>query len=148
VGLLVALGRVNREAVDGLTILGELGLDGAIRGVRGVLSVARHLSSRSADGRGLVLPPANVSEAGLVRSVPLVAPATLCKLAEMLGTRALKRTEPEPRGPPNHQADDFADVVGQDAAKRALEIAAAGGHACPLVGPPGAGKTMLARRMP
>ena len=82
VGLLVALGEIPIDAVNELVFLGELGLDGAIRGVRGALSVARHLSDQTT--RALVLPPANVDEAGLVRCVPLVAPSTLRDLVDAL----------------------------------------------------------------
>jgi magnesium chelatase family protein len=144
---LVALGALPRCALDGLVVLGELGLDGSIRGVRGVLPVARRTAVRSRRAT-LVVPAANLGEAALVPRVRLATPATLAELLSWLRAGQL----PEPQRPradaPLPDEADFGDVVGQDSAKRALEIAAAGGHACLLVGPPGAGKTMLARRLP
>ncbi len=146
-GVLAATGQLPDGALDGLVALGELGLDGALRPVRGVLPVARRLSLDRV--RALVLPPANVPEAALVSGVALAAPATLEQLVCELRARCLTVvSERQPLTVQGRDMVDLSDVVGQHAARRALEIAAAGGHAVLMVGAPGTGKTMLARRLP
>ena len=145
--LLAASGQLPLDALEGVCAIGELGLDGQLRAVRGVLTVARHVAATS--NALLIVPPDNLSEALCVPNARATAPRTLAEVVVALRNGSLRASARTPVvATLRDDAPDLGDVVGQDMAVRALEIAAAGAHNLLLVGPPGAGKTMLARRLP
>ncbi|ODT99685.1 MAG: hypothetical protein ABS81_25245 [Pseudonocardia sp. SCN 72-86] len=144
-GVLAAGGTVPQKSLYRTVLLGELALDGRLRPVRGVLPCL--LAARDAGMRRVVVPVAALAEASLVTGLDIHGATTLAEVVDFLvDGRVLHPPEPVDETPPEDQPD-LADVVGQSDARHALEVAAAGGHHMLMVGPPGTGKTMLARRI-
>jgi magnesium chelatase family protein len=146
--MVAAQGRIRRSRIDGAVVLGELGLDGVVKGVRGVLPAI--LAARRAGLDRAIVPSESLDEALLVPGVEVIGVHTLAHAIAVLRGDDVSA---EPRGTvvgsgaPSAEPKDLSDVVGQPLARRALELAAAGGHHLFLHGPPGVGKTMLAERL-
>ena len=151
IGILAASGKVDSDSLNQYMLVGELGLDGRLQPIRGALPIA--IRARKEKFKGLIVPQQNIREAAVVNNLEVYGMETLLDVILFLNGKAtfeptIIDTRREFYEQQNHFEYNFSDVRGQESVKRALEVAAAGGHNLIMIGPPGSGKSMLAKRLP